>query len=324
MIKQKIKKHFRKGLIGLIATFAIVGSFLYYTIQVESLTKLGYSDNQAKEKVKISTIYNIVSNQKNTLNSSIQKYTKILHNLGVSQEKITSLTKNETKLLAKEIALRDYATSRQDDLESELKILKKQADNLKIKYDLKDKKVNTQVNYLNKLVSRKINKLTSNYKSFLLDNGYSKADIKKMMNKSDYQNMLNLKKKVTSEKKKQKANSGFQTKELKNQAMRMFRLTNEYRRSLGLKPYTYNYAKQSCVFKEAKAYSQNKNPHNWACPCANENAGLSSINSDYVAVAMKFFKNDPPHEAVLSGNYSSVAIAFVEKDGMVYMIMDVF
>ncbi len=324
MNKTIIKQHFRKVLIGLMIIIAVFGYFLYYSIQVKSLTKLGYSDTEAKDKVKVTTIYNIVSNHKSMLKDSINKHTSILDELGVSQQKIDSLTENETKLLAKETALKEYATTRKNDLESKLTTLEKQAKALNIKFDIKGKKVNEQVEYLDKLVSKKVNKLLSNYKNFLLDNGYTKDEIKKLTSKSNYQNMITLENKVSDEKKKQEQNLGFQNKNLREQAMRMFRLTNEYRRSLGLKPYIYNYDKQSCVFKEAKAYARNKNPHNWACPCANENASLANVNIDYVAIAMKFFKNDPPHEAVLSGNYSSVAIAFVEKDGMVYMIMDVF
>lgn len=324
MHKKIINEHSKKLLICLIVVLSLLGYFLYHSIQVKSLTKLGYSDQDASGMVKVTTIYNIVSDHRDMLHDNIDNHSNELDKLGVPKTKVDSILDQETKLVSKEKALSEFMTSQKTSLETKLTTLKKQADALKIDYSLKDKKINEQVDYLDKLVTTKVNKDTKKYETFLLDNGYTSSQIDKLTNKSNYQNMLNLKKSYRSELKKQEANQGFQTQELKNEAMRMFRLTNEYRRSLGLKPYEYNYAKQSCVFKEAKAYANNKNPHNWLCPCANENASLANINSDYVGIAMHFFKNDPPHEAVLSGNYNSVAIAFVEKDGMVYMIMDVF
>lgn len=319
MSKDLIKNK-RKILISLIVIIGLLGYFLYYSIQVNSLTKLGYTKQQAHEMVKLTTIYNIVTNSKEELSHDINQHIKTLDNLGVTEVKVNNLISEADKLVEKENVLDEYASEHKEKMDKDFSVLKKQADIFNIKYDLKNKTLYQQVTYLDKLVSKKID----GFIEFLMVNGFSTKEIKALTNESEVENATKLQKVVTAQKKELEKNLGFQSDELKNQAMRMFKLTNDYRKSLGLKPYVYNYQKQSCVFKEARAYAGNNNPHNWVCPTANENASIASIKSDYVAIAMRFFKTDPPHEAVLSGNYKSVAIAFVEKNGIVYMIMDVF
>lgn len=319
MSKDLIKNK-RKLLISLIVIIGLLGYFLYYSIQVNSLTKLGYTKQQAHEMVKLTTIYNIVTNSKEELSHDINQHIKTLDNLGVTEVKVNNLISEADKLVEKENVLDEYASEHKEKMDKDFSVLKKQADIFNIKYDLKNKTLYQQVTYLDKLVSKKID----GFIEFLKVNGFSTKEIKALTKESEVENATKLQKVVTAQKKELEKNLGFQSDELKNQAMRMFKLTNDYRKSLGLKPYVYNYQKQSCVFKEARAYADNNNPHNWVCPTANENASIASIKSDYVAIAMRFFKTDPPHEAVLSGNYKSVAIAFVEKNGIVYMIMDVF
>ncbi len=107
-------------------------------------------------------------------------------------------------------------------------------------------------------------------------------------------------------------------------AQELFNAINAYRTSLGLTPYTYNSSKQSCVDQESKAYANTQNPHNWVCDVANENASIAAIGSDAVSISMEFFVNDPPHEEVLSGNYTSCAVSIYESNGMYYMIVGVF
>ncbi len=104
----------------------------------------------------------------------------------------------------------------------------------------------------------------------------------------------------------------------------IFNAINEYRSSLGLTPYTYNSGMQSCVDNESMAYANTQNPHNWVCPVANENASLAPVGSDVVGISMGFFISDPPHEIVLSGNYTSAAISIYESGGMSYIIVGVF
>lgn len=156
----------------------------------------------------------------------------------------------------------------------------------------------------------------------LLDNGYSQEAINNFIVDDSYQTITNLRNETASIDEKI---AMFGSIQAYNSVMRMFNETNAYRISLGLTPYTYNYEQQACVTAEAAAYAANKNPHNWVCSAAaNENASLGGVNSDYVAVSMNFFKTDPPHEAVLSGQYRSVAIAMVLSNGTYYIIMDVF
>lgn len=107
-------------------------------------------------------------------------------------------------------------------------------------------------------------------------------------------------------------------------AMSLFNAINAYRTSLGLPKYSYS-SRQSCVDREAKAYADTNNPHNWVCTsAANENASYTAIGSDMVGITMDFFKNDPPHEAPMSGNYSSMAVSVYQKNNMNYTIVDFF
>lgn len=303
-----------------------IASTAYYTVQVNSLTKLGYTKEEAKAMTNLSSIYNIVTRNKDDLKGSISEHKDDLMSLGYDAEDVTKIEQTCDNLVDKEQTFGQTKNTREKTLTTNVTNLESKASNYKIKYDYKNEtNVYKKYVYLTNLLESNYSKLIKQYRSYLLNNGYTKAEVNKLKGKTDETTLNNLKKATEKNKKDQKANSGFASKSIKDQAMRMYRLTNEYRKSKGLKPYKYNYSMQSCVFKEAKAYSINKKPHNWLCEAAaNENAGLSSSSSDYVKIAMDFFISDPPHEAVLSGNYNSVAIAIVEKDGMMYMIMDVF
>lgn len=107
-------------------------------------------------------------------------------------------------------------------------------------------------------------------------------------------------------------------------AMGIFNATNDYRSSLGLNPYIYSGEKQTCVDAEASAYASNKNPHNWVCDVSNENASYVGVNQNVVKISMDFFISDPPHEAVLSGDYDSAAVSCAVSGGYYHCILGVF
>lgn len=316
----KIINNKSKILISILVILVVISYFVYYSIQVNSLTKLGYTKQKAYEMVNITTIYNIVSDNEAELRQDINSHTKTLDNLGISSSQVSNLFNKSDKLVVKEDILDDYASKLNEKMNKKFDVLKKQAEIFKIEYKLKDNELYKQVDYLENLVNNKIDNLID----FLSVNGFSTKQINALENIDGIKKANDILSAVEKEKKELKKNNGFQSAELHKQAMRMFRLTNEYRASQGLKPYIYNYKKQSCVFKEASAYAKTRIPHNWVCPTANEVASLASVKSDYVAIAMKFLTTDPSHEATMSGNYKSASIAFVEKKGIVYMIMDVF
>lgn len=313
----------KKKLIFLSVIFVLIisiGCYKYYKIQLNSLQKLGYTQEQSKYMITPLSIYHIVSNNKEELETNIKTIENKLDDLGVKQ-----VDANYDNLVSKYNHLANIKDQKNEFMKKEVDKYLELAKTLKIKYDVQNKPIAVQYKELHNLLTDKVKKINDKNIKFLKANGYSKKEIAKLNGKdifTTYNNILKARSKVEKE---IKQNQGFASKNIKDAAMRMFNQTNQYRQSLGLKPYKYNYAMQACVFKEAKAYATNKNPHNWLCKAAaNENAGLASSRSDYVGAAMTFFKNDPPHEAVLSGNYNSVAIAIVEKNGMMYMIMDVF
>ncbi|MEG0283814.1 MAG: hypothetical protein RR543_02280 [Erysipelotrichales bacterium] len=314
---------------SIIAIFIVllIAVFTLYSKQVQGLEDLGYSKDVAKEKVNYSNFYNVSDTTKDELETQIDNKKDSLNSLGVNDKEIQKLPLSNEKLVNDLSLLNKQEDNREQYLNKEVTKLEKKAKHYKIKLAYPDDNIYQKYIYLNDALGNNYQKLVKHYYNALLKEGYSKKELLKMYDKKNLVKTLdqyeNLYKKESAKKKKQA--SYFQTKELQAQAMRMFKETNEYRKSKGLKPYTYNYQMQSCVLREAKAYASNKNPHNWLCKAAaNENAGVASINSDYVKLAMDFFKSDPPHEAVLSGNYNSVAISFVERNGTVYMIMDVF
>ena len=317
----------KKILVSLMIVLLIaIASLTYYSVQVNELISLGYTKQEAKAKVNLTSVFGIADREENALNGSISNNKDELLALGLKQEEVEKLDDQEKTLISKAAVLEKKKTERIEIVNTRLAIIEKQAATYKIKYNYKNPEANPYEKYVylrGHLISN-YNKLIKKYELYLKRYGFTDDELKKMKAKPPYQAMKEFKKLYDQLQYDAKKNQVFQSKTLHDDAMQMFKETNDYRKSLGLKPYKYNYNKQACVFKEATAYANNKNPHNWLCPCANENASLASVNSDYVAIAMKFFKSDPPHEAVLSGNYDSVAIAFVEKGGMVYMIMDVF
>ncbi|WP_423363441.1 CAP domain-containing protein [Mycoplasma sp. P36-A1] len=320
------RNHKVKVLIVLILLSA-VSSIVVLSINnaTAKLVSLGYDQAHAKSLVNVSNMFDVATKQQEKLTTLIKARTEDSEKLGIESNDIDKLGLSQTKLYSDYQKIDNLCTETESNLKDKLKSLEIVAKEANIDYKYKTEDIYNRYTYLNKLVTSNQNALIKKYTKSLTDLGFSTAQINKLKSSDKTKTLKNLKKTISAEKARIKKLDGFQSETLKEQAMRMFKLTNQYRASLGLKAYTYNYSMQSCVFKEAAAYASNKNPHNWLCSAAaNENAGLSSETSDYVQVAMDFFISDPPHEAVLSGNYKSVAIAIVNKDGMNYMIMDVF
>lgn len=320
----KKKKTFTISIIGIL-TISII--FLgCFNMQVNALVDLGYPKSVAKEKTKITNLFSVVSNEKKSLQKDIDHTQQELIDLGLKNHEVLNIAKDEDKLVSQLNLLKDEKEVKVSFYQKSLSQLEAIAKKYNIKYQYPDTNVYNRNIYLSTLLNKNNGKLIAQYREYLIKQGYSKQEIRKLKGKNSHETLSKLQVAYNKEAKKQNEQlNQFSSKELRDSAMRMFRETNEYRASKGLRPYKYNYKMQSCVFKEANAYARNKNPHNWACqPIANENAGLASAKSDYVKLAMDFFKTDPPHEQVLLGNHNSVAIAIVTKDGMNYMIMDVF
>lgn len=318
-----MKKISKRTIILVVVLIALVsfGFVRYYQIQVHSLQSLGYTKEESKKMVNPLSIYHIVTNTKDDLLVQLDDVKKELNELGINED----AEKGEMPLVGQVKELKSLRDEKIKFLNNEISTLEKEAKILNISYEKEGKSLYNQYSQLTLEVNKKIKKENKKNITFLEENGYSKNEINKLKTKDNFKTYENILKAVNKEKKIKKENNGFASAAIKNEAMRMFKETNQYRKSKGLAPYKYNYNQQACVFLEANGYANNGNPHNWLCKAAaNENAGLANVNSDYVGSAMTFFKNDPPHEAVLSGNYRSVAIAFVERNGMMYMIMDVF
>jgi len=321
MKKIKIKL----GFLGLLVIAIVLNLNLHLTQAREKLIALGYNKEQSNELVSYSNMYGIVQSKTNELQSLIYDDVNKAANLGLSDKAINEIEINQTQLYTSHTSLQTLISDRETFLNDELVRLEGIASEHKIKYDYKENDLYQKYLYLDKTVNKKIDGIISDYHDKLIDLGLSEASIKKLEVKDKEESLTKLEDAYQKQLKKLEELDGFQSEALRDQAMRMFNQVNEYRASKGLKPYKYNTDKQACIFAEAKSYANNKNPHNWACqPIANENASLASINSDYVKIAMNFFISDPPHEAVLSGNYTSTAMAFVQRNGMVYMIMGVW
>ncbi|MDR1781455.1 MAG: hypothetical protein LBR40_00415 [Bacilli bacterium] len=324
MIKRIFSKTYVKLLV-IIALLIPTCYFLYANVQINSLTKLGYTYQEAKEMVNPFSIYNIVTREINNLEDNINTNENKLKELGLSDEQIKVLVENNKTKVSKATTLKEKKEEREKLITSLIKDYEEQAKTYKISYKYaSNATIYQKYQYIKKVISTKLKDIVKDYQSYLLSIGYSQSEINKYKSKDLDGTVKKLKVVYDKEKKNEKLFSGFSNAKLKQQAMVMFRKINEYRASKGLKAYTYASAKQNCAFIEARAYARNKTPHNWLCDCANENASLASVNSDYVSIAMNFFKNDPPHERVIGGSYSSVAIAFVQSNGMVYMIVDVW
>lgn len=326
-ISKKLNLTRKKKLVALLSILSItLGGYLLYENRVEAFSKLGFNKVEAYNEVTLANMFTKPASTSSELNANISKMTNELVTWGYSLDDVAFLYDDNFTLVQKNQKLTDYYTQKSEELDNKLAKLQEKADLYELKPEVSSSATTIEkYNYMYELVDAKEIELKNTIKENskeLASNGFTTAQIKALNDDSLVQTIKNQDAKLKVVESWEKS---IASESIKVQIMNMFNQTNEYRKSKGLKPYTYNYAKQSCVDTEAKAYAANGNPHNWLCKsAANENAGIASVSSNYVKIAMDFFKSDPPHEAVLSGNYSSVAISFVPSNGRMHMIMDVF
>lgn len=330
MIKETIKKLnlTRKKQLGIIlgCLTLIVGGVFAYRHSIESYMALGFNEVQAYNDINAANMLVKPSDTSKTLNNEISKMSNELAVWGHKLETYSFIQDSKYTLVQRHEMLTKFYNEKSNELSNMILALKEKAKlySIEIK-ETKYEKIIDEYVYYKKLVDDKeaiLSKTVDANNATLSNNGFTTTQLKSLNN----DNLLKTIENQEAQLKLVKSwESSISSADVKKQIMNMFNQTNEYRKSKGLTPYTYNYAKQSCVDKEAKAYAANGNPHNWLCKSAvNENAGIAGVNSNYVNIAMNFFKSDPPHEAVLSGNYKSVAISIVQSKGKMHMIMDVF
>ncbi|MGL4383555.1 MAG: hypothetical protein ACRCTA_07555 [Bacilli bacterium] len=315
----------RKKIVLIIILSSLI-AFLYSynrNNSIMALQKLGYDEKETQEIVTADNLFVVVSKEEEALNKKIDGLYDDLALLGVTKD---SITLKEGPLLAKYEQLNVLKIERNKYLDNQIDVLVNKLQSYQIAYENTTKTKVEKIAYLETLLNNHYQNTINNYVAILNGLGYGEQALLLLNNFQGESALSELQSLHEQALLQEEAllNVFGGNQELKDQIMRMFNETNAYRQSLGLKPYVYNYDKQECTYNEALAYSNNNNPHNWVCPNANENAAISSYNSDYVTIAMNFFKSDPPHEAVLSGNYNSVSISFVLRNNTVYMIMSVF
>lgn len=290
----------------------------YKSLEAQAVSKLedlGYTTNEARIKVNPFNVFTVVNDEEVKL--------KTIYNLRVDYAKqalgINDLTGlNTNDLIGSLTEVENITTEKKDFYVKRIAEYKAYLTKHKIKYSISSKDtLLKQYQSLDKVVQKRVRLLENQ----AFDLGITTSELKKM-SKDKIKRIEQLNKAIAKIKKQNSATGG---KYDRAGALRMFAQINAHRRSRGLKPYRYAEGRQSCVDNEATAYANTRKPHNWVCKAAaNENAGLASINSNYVKIAMDFFITDPPHHRVLIGGYTSAAVSIVFKGNMAYMIVDVF
>lgn len=285
---------------------------------IYNLIDLGYTEAEADAMVSISNARVVVKTQTDSLDKKYQAQVKVLTNeIGVTMDDI--VIDEDLKTVQIISYLEDHARKLSAEYNNRIKQSQEILSELELKVEIDTEQSLVDIHDMLQIeLKSAIDKL----KDDIFELGGTTLEIEALVEDDMIKTVANLESEIT------------RLIELKDvqgyefdraQAMSMFEQVNAYRASMGLKPYSYNYEQQACVDSEAVAYSSNNNPHNWACAtAANENAGISSINSNYVKIAMDFFISDPPHHAVLVGNHQSAAVSIVLRNGKAYMILDVF
>lgn len=309
-------KYIKRIVVIVLVLSVAFGSVMYYyrSQAVSELVELGYDKTKASQMVKFSNMFEIDENKKNELETKKEELkTSLIQEIGADP---TTAPITEDMVLVEQVQVLDtfyqqLKTEHQTRLDDLLTYVSQQPVTIIEEGTLIQR---YQANYdqtKNYLVEAVIKAGGIQSKAYEIINDEDPigtiASLQTMKEEIEYNRDVN----------------GFYYE--REAAMVMFDKVNAYRASQGLSPYTYADSQQECVDIEATAYSSNKNPHNWLCKAAaNENAGISSIRSDYVQIAMDFFITDPPHHVVLVGNYRSAAVSIVVLNGVAYMILDVF
>jgi len=311
----------RKLIILLALVFSILALF---TSTIESaqreLVELGYTYDKAREKVNIQNAFNIVYETKTELQEAIHSQFDKAVTIGIDTSILDELNQEELSLVETYEYINLLIYNRVNYLDGAVSEMVAFLNEHEIAFD-SELELYEKYRVYSDLVSEKQGELIQYYVNQLDRIAYRNFELVE----DNATSLENVRAAYASQQERIASLNGFQNESLQRQARRMFNLINEYRAGLGLRPFTYNYAMQSCVFLEAQTYANTRNPHPWVCqPVSNANASLASVHSDYVAIAMNFFRTSPTHEAVISGPYSSATIAFVQQGGMVYMILYVF
>lgn len=324
MVIKMIKKYKKQALVSilLVSSLALSG----FTLQVKGLeqvakrqlVELGYTQEDAQELVKYTNLHIVAKEKELHLQEEKTKYMTLLETeIGTTYEGVDNV---ETLTMVEQVShLADYVDNKRTSYTSSID----QAIALLAQFEV-NLELDESLNLVQKqaLLTESVATIVEELKYQANKLGATESDISELITDDPLQTAIMLDNEIASLNEK-RATQGYYFDRVA--AMEMFNQVNAYRASQGLALYTYNHAQQSCVDLEAVAYSSNNNPHNWACTTvANENAGISSVNSDYVKIAMNFFISDPPHHAVLVGNHQSAAVSIVIKNGVAYMILDVF
>lgn len=285
---------------------------------LDHLQALGYSQQEAFQLVTFSNMYRIGREQESLLIQELEFEKSVLEqeiglpfNESLDVEDLNALEKINFTRQFNEQNAQYYQT-----LINDANVI---LERYGIFFDLEEDMTLVQKS---ELLNNQVQTIINDLRDTALSLGALPSQVENMITHSNYDTVEALETAINQMKEEQK-NQGYQFD--RNGAMAMFNQVNEYRARQGLPLYAYNYDQQSCVDAEAVAYANTNIPHNWVCKTvANENAGIASVNSDYVKIAMNFFIADPPHHAVLVGNYRSAAVSIVIKEGRAYMILDVF
>lgn len=319
-----MKKHKKQAIVSivLVSCLALTG----FSVQVKSLEQiattqlleLGYTQDEARAFLTYSNLPVIAKEQELILQEQYQQLLETLE-VEIGLPAVNMPVDENSALISKIEQAANYIEQKRSHYTTSID----QSVALLTQFDV-NLEMDASLSLVQKdaMATEAVNTVVEDLKSQVSALGASQNQVDELLSDNILDSANNLNNEIIRLK-AERANLGYYFD--RDGAMAMFYQVNAYRASQGLAPYTYNYGQQSCVDAEAAAYASNNNPHNWACKTvANENAGISSVKSDYVKIAMNFFIADPPHHAVLVGNHQSAAVSIVIKNGTAYMILDVF
>lgn len=313
-------KYYRQKIL-VITVLTLCIAFIFSSTMISAhrqLIDLGHSEYKARNLISLNNVFNIVELSEKEINEALEVQLERARAVGLDNDTLMNAKITSHSLVHKLEVITLVNDEREMYLNEKIQAFSEIIEDVSF-----DEELTLYENY-NKLS----NKVDAQKESMIQDyirelNRLSYFNYEVVEDKA--QTLANVQGALTRVQERMASLNGFQNASLQQQAKRLFNLINNYRANLGLRPFTYNHAMQSCVFLEAQTYAATKNPHPWVCqPVSNANASLASVHSDYVQIAMNFFMSSPSHEAVISGNYSSATIAFWQVGNMVYMILYTF